>query len=302
MSDPVAFYCVADREYFPGAAALVNSLRLVGHDEPINLLDCGLTDFQRRLLDRHVSVIPRPRDRPPWLLKTVAPLQRPAGVRVMLDADMVATRSLAPLIDEARDGRVVAFRNPVDRFVPEWGELLGLGPARRGPYLSSAAIIAGEPLAGEVLGLISERQEAVDFELTHWRGNAPGYPFTFADQDVFNAVLATRVDPERIVALDGCLAPTPPFDGLSLVDATTLHCSYEDGTVPFLVHHHVNKPWLERTHEGVYSQLLRRLLLRDDVAVPVPEDEIAPWLRRGPRAWAERKLINLRERRKAATA
>ena len=39
----VAFYCVADERYFLGAVGLINSLRLVGHDEPIFLLDCGLT-------------------------------------------------------------------------------------------------------------------------------------------------------------------------------------------------------------------------------------------------------------------
>ena len=37
-----AFYCVADERYFLGAVGLINSLRLVGHDEPIHLLDCGL--------------------------------------------------------------------------------------------------------------------------------------------------------------------------------------------------------------------------------------------------------------------
>ena len=30
-----AFYCVADERYFLGAVGLVNSLRLVGHDEPV---------------------------------------------------------------------------------------------------------------------------------------------------------------------------------------------------------------------------------------------------------------------------
>ena len=47
-----AFYCVADERYFLGAVGLINSLRLVGHTEPIFLLDCGLTAAQRRLAGR----------------------------------------------------------------------------------------------------------------------------------------------------------------------------------------------------------------------------------------------------------
>ena len=41
-----AFYCVSDDRYFLGAVGLINSLRLVGHSEPIHLLDCGLTAGQ----------------------------------------------------------------------------------------------------------------------------------------------------------------------------------------------------------------------------------------------------------------
>ena len=47
-----AFYCVADERYFLGAVGMINSLRVLGHDEPVFLLDCGLTAEQRRLLAR----------------------------------------------------------------------------------------------------------------------------------------------------------------------------------------------------------------------------------------------------------
>ena len=291
-----AFYCVANRDYFLGAVGLVNSLRLVGHAETIFLLDCGLTAEQRRLLEPEVTLVSGPGDRPPWLLKTVVPLERPAEVMVLLDVDMVSTRSLTPLIESAARGHLVAFRNPVDRFVPEWGELLELGTARRREYVSSAAICVERALGEEVLGLIEDRQGLVDFELTHWRRNVPGYPFTYADQDVLNAILATRDDPARVHTLEARLAPTPPFAGLSLADERSLRCLYDDGVEPYLVHHHVAKPWLEPTHHGVYSRLLRRLLVSDDVAVRVPEDRIPLRLRTGLRAFAERKRINARER------
>jgi hypothetical protein len=291
-----AFYCVADERYFPGAVGLINSLRLVGHTEPIHLLDCGLTDPQRELLAGEAELLATPDDRPPWLLKTVAPLARPADVMVLLDTDLVATRSLAPLVERAAQGRLVAFADPADRYDPDWGELLGLGETRRGTYVSSAVMCADRGLGGELLGLLSERQSVIDFDRTFWRADEAGYPFRFADQDVLNAILATRVESDRLDALEARLAPTPPFTGLRLDDERTLRCSYSDGTEPFFVHHHVVRPWLEPTHHGVYSRLLRRLLISDDVAIRVPEETIAPWLRSGPRAWAQRISINARER------
>ena len=291
-----AFYCVADERYFTGAVGLVNSLRLLGHRDPIFLLDCGLTAAQRDLLSAEVELVVSPEDRPPWLLKTVAPLSHPADVMVLLDTDIVATRPLGELFERAAAGRLVAFADPADRFDPDWGELLGLGTPRRGTYVSSAALCVGRELGAEVLGLLADRQSAVDFERSFWRADEPGYPFRFADQDVLNAILATRIGPDRVDALDSRLAPTPPFSGLAVTDEATLRCSYADGAEPFLVHHHVVRPWLEPTHHGVYSRLLRRLLIGDDVAIRVPEEAIPLWLRSGPRAWAHRLRINVGER------
>ena len=65
MTADTSFYCVADQRYFPGAVALVNSIRLVGHREPIVLLDCGLTPAQRRLLEPEVELVTRPPGTPP---------------------------------------------------------------------------------------------------------------------------------------------------------------------------------------------------------------------------------------------
>jgi hypothetical protein len=290
------FYCVADERYFLGAVGLVNSLRLVGHTEPIYLLDCGLTAEQRELLACEVSLVEGPRGTPPWLLKTVAPLAHPAQTMALLDVDLVATRSLAPLVRRGAEHGLVAFRAPIERHRPEWGELLGLGEVRRQPYASSAAMFAARADAMQVLGELAERQGAIDFERTWWRQNEPGYAFEFGDQDVFNAILSSRVSPDRLELLDARLAPTPPFTGLRIADERTLQCVDDDGAEPYLVHHHTTKPWLEATHHGVYSRLLRRLLIGDDVVVRVPESMVPLRFRRGPRAYAERKRINARER------
>jgi hypothetical protein len=290
-----AFYCIADDDYFLGAVALVNSLRLLGHDEPVRMLDVGLRDDQRALLKREVIIMDGPRGAPPWLLKTLAPDQRPARVMILLDADLVAVRSLRPLIDRAASGRLVLFRNPIDRFVPEWGELLDLGRAQRRPYVSSAAIVAGTPLGDEVLALLADRQKAVDFGRTYWRGGELEYAFRFGDQDVLNAILAAKVEPGLVDVLDSRLAPTPPFAGLRVVDEGALRCAYADGEAPYLVHHHVTKPWLEPTYHGVYSRLLRRLLIGNDLALVVAEEDLPLRLRSGMLAWADRTRVNARE-------
>ncbi|HYU59176.1 MAG TPA: hypothetical protein VEK39_00310 [Solirubrobacterales bacterium] len=295
MTD-AAFYTVCDDGYFLGAVGLVNSLRLVGHDEPIFLLDCGLTVEQRELLAPEVSLIDGPHDVPGNLLKTIAPLSHPAQAIVLIDADIVVTRRLDELIERGSRGEVLAFETGMDRFCPEWGEQLGLGAARPKPYLCSALVFCGGPLGEEIVRLIDTRRDAVDWELTYWRRNVADYPLVHADQDLFNAVLTTRVDDDRIVPLEGRLLAFPPFAGLSVAAADSLRCGYPDGVEPYAVHHWAAKPWLEPTHHGVYSRLLRRLLIGDDVAIRVPADRIPLRLRSGPLAWAERTRINARER------
>ncbi len=62
MSSRAAFYCVSSAEYFLGAVAMINSLRLNGHREPIYLLDAGLSDDQRALLAAEVTIVKAPEE------------------------------------------------------------------------------------------------------------------------------------------------------------------------------------------------------------------------------------------------
>jgi hypothetical protein len=289
---PAAFYCVADDRYFLGAVGLINSLRLQGHAEPIHLLDCGLTPDQRNLLAPAVTLVPAPDATPPYLMKTAAPLRHPAEVMVLIDADMIVTRPLDALIETASANRVVAFENDRDRFVPAWGELLDLGPIRRQPYMSSGLVLLGGPAGEEVLRLLDDRQGAVDFGLTYYGTGDPDYPFTYPEQDVLNAILCTRADPDRIVALDRRLAATPPFRRLQAIDVNALRCAYDDGVEPYVLHQYVRKPWLERMYHGIYPRLLARLLLGEDVAIRVPESEVPLRMRNGLRARVDRTLVN----------
>jgi hypothetical protein len=288
-----AFYCVCDARYFLGAVAMVNSLRLQGHTEPIFVLDCGLAPAQRELLEGEARIVASEGDAPPWLAKTIAPLAHPAEVMVLIDADMIVTRPLAGLIEEAREGRIVAFRDPQQRFFSEWGDLPGLGEPRRGPYVSSGLVVLPSAPGAEVLSLLHELRGQVDFEQTFWRRGVRDYPYLYADQDVLNAILATRVEAERLVARERRLAATPPFRNLRRLDGKRPRCAYPDGTEPFVVHQFVRKPWLERVYHGVYSRLLVRLLLEPDVAIRVPEHQVPLRLRRGVAASVGRALVNV---------
>ncbi len=149
---------------------------------------------------------------------------------ILIDADMIATRPLTELIERAAGDRVVVFRNDTDRFVAEWGELLDLGPVRRRPYVSSGLIALGGATGDTVLGLLDDRQRRVDIEQTFARRATPDYAFLYPEQDVLNAILATRVDEERIVTLDNRLAPNPPYRGLRIADERT--CAASTTTAP----------------------------------------------------------------------
>ena len=155
MSD-TAFYCVADDRYFLGAVGLINSLRLVGHGEPVYLLDCGLRSDQRELLSAEATLVAAPAQAPPTMLKTIAPLAHPADVMVLIDTDMIVTRALSEPIAEARRGCAVGFEDVVDRHLPEWGALLGLGPLRRHRYLSFGLLAIDRRKGTEVLQLLGE--------------------------------------------------------------------------------------------------------------------------------------------------
>jgi hypothetical protein len=282
---PAAFYCVSDARYFLGAVGLVNSLRLVGHSEPIYLLDCGLTDAQRELVAGEVTVVRDESETPPWLLKTIVPLRHPAEAMVLIDADMIVTRRLDEPIERARAGRVVAVENDRDRFVPEWGELLGLGRLRRQPYVSSGLVCVGRELGTRILSLMDRLQERVDFDRTFWRRNEPEYPFLYGDQDVLNAIVSSpEVEPDRLVALAHRLAPTPPFRRLRVVDEERMACRYADGggEEPYLLHNFYRKPWLVPMRTNPYSRLLARALSGDGTPLRPPTSSMPIWLRPGP--------------------
>jgi hypothetical protein len=295
-----AFYAVANSRYFLGAVGMLNSLRLLGHREPVYVLDCGLTQRQRELLAPQATLVPGPDQAPPYLLKTIAPLQHPAEVTILIDTDLIVTRPLTELVEQAGRGTVAAFRTAYDRFFPQWGELLGLGAVRRRPYVCSALVFLGGEEGQEVLRLMDEGQAHVppgesrdprEFFRTVARS-----PLQLADQDVLNAVLCARPEPDRILTLEHRLAPEPPFPGLRLLGDGALGCAYHDGSEPYALHHLGPKPWLLPMRDGPYARLLARLLLGPGIQVKVSEADVPLRLRTGLVAGASRRLAGLQDR------
>jgi hypothetical protein len=255
-----AYYTVANAPYFLGTVALLNSLRRVGEDGALVVVDCGLTEAQRELLRGRATVIASQAGLHPVLQKARGPLACPAKVMAFIDADILVTRSLDPIVRDAEAGRVVVFEdygNP-DRYFAEWSSL-GLGKVPRRPYVNSGLFAFSWETAKRLLPLFLQMQERVEVSSTFKAGGSPSYPLYFADQDLLNALLCARFD-ECTTRLDRRLSPFPPFEGVELSLGERTLCTYADGVTPFALHHTYRKPWLASLQPNLYSRLFTILM------------------------------------------
>jgi hypothetical protein len=291
----LAYYTVADAAFFPGAVALLNSLRLIGEDAPFFVVDCGLTNRQRQALSGHATLIPAAEHLHPMLQKATGPLARPAEVMVVLDADIIVTRSLAPLVEEAGRGRIVAFENDHDRFFPEW-EALGLGAPRRERYVCSAQLFIPSGLAGRLLDPFVELQRSLDLSRTLLGAADRSSPFFFPDQDILNAVLSTTFGTSEVTRIATSLAPMAPYSGIHLTDAVRLECEYADGVRPYLLHNILAKPWLAAYPGTVYSRLFTRVVTGPDVELRLGAPDVPLRLRNSLLAGLERCRVSIQSR------
>jgi hypothetical protein len=254
----VAFFSVANDRHFLGAAALLNSLREVGHDEPFYLLDCGLTDAQRAALAPHATLLPAPPDTSPFLLKAIGPLEVDPEVAVILDADVIVRRPLRHLIGKQP---VVFLNDRTERFEQEWIRF-GYGRLRRIPYLNS-----GQMVFPRSSGLLRRLQEGNERMLEILRAEpdkcrVPTDPFYYTDQDVLNALIGSLEPDQYVVSSEVAYWP---FDA-----------PWDDAC---LLHHIMDKPWLTPLRPSVYSSAMVRLLAAGPVLPPA--DDVPPRLRPG---------------------
>ena len=105
-------------------------------------------------------------------------------------------------------------------------------------------------------------------------------------------MLCARVEPARRLTLGAELARHQPYRGLRIVDERRLRCAYDDGVEPYVLHHYLEKPWVKPMYHGIYSRLLSRLWLGEDVAIPIAEADVPARMRRGARAMIRRTAVN----------
>jgi hypothetical protein len=275
----VAYYTIANAAHYPGAVALLNSLRALGETAPLYVVDCGLTLSQRDALSAHARLVePRP-GLHPGLQKATAPLAHPAEIMVVLDADVIVNRPLTPFFADARLGRFVAFEERIaERFFPEWSEL-EIGDPSRQPYVSGGHFLLSAETGGEFFPLFAGLQRRLDTAAGVYasrnRTDPATDPYFYADQDLLNAVLCARYA-GRVTRLDRSTWAFPPFSGLMLTDEG---CVYPDGSAPYLLHHFWKKPWLAPLAPNVYSELFTRLVTDRDAPIRLGRGDIPLRLR-----------------------
>ena len=291
------FYIVADSAFYVGAAAALNSLRLVGHQQPAFVLDVGLTETQRKALGQTAEVIPCPKDVAPRLAKWVAPLAEPSDVMVVLDADVIVTRPLDSLLDEAARGSVVAFADFwVHRFYDEWAGFVGASELPRRTYVNSGFFALPRGLGLDVLTNVRTAQlKLAQLGYTDLRNDEdPSLLFAYPDQDSWNAVLSAIVPDDAFSIWPHELAPFPQ-DRTAVVDKATLSCRAAGGERPYLLHHIGKpKPWVGPISVHAYTRLLPRVLFGEDVVVRLDPSDLPLGVRPGARASVERLRLQVR--------
>jgi hypothetical protein len=296
----LAFCTIADAAYFPGVVALVNSLRLQGHHEPLIVLDLGLTASQRDQLRGTCQFVTPAQPRHPWLLAPHALLAAPADVSVYLDADVLVTAPLDRVLDDARAGRLCAFSDWLaDRWFAEWEEQFDLpDPPRHQPY-RNAGFVALAP--GAFPGLLERWAELCD-RLADTRIDERAVDYTsptgLPDQDVFNALLMTEVQPEQLSAGDPALVSqgNEQLGATRVVDPRAVVCERDGRRVLLLHSFSAPKPW-EPSARGylpdtAYLRCLRRLLVGPDLAVRASAS--AAWLAPGLRGALTMRVLTTR--------
>jgi hypothetical protein len=290
-----AFYTVSTPDYFAGTVALLNSLRMTGHDGRLVVRDHGLAPRQRRLLERHCDVVTFPAGRGvnPLLLKAYPHLLGVEGVICLVDSDVIVTGPLSPIVALAASGAICAYPDyDAGRWFPDWAPLFALeAPLRRQTYIASGFVAFSLEHWPQLLPRWRSLSESISFAATRAGGAARDSPLWDGDQDALNAILMSEVPPEAVHLLPEAEAPTAEQNRRRavVVDANRLQCTYE-GVAARMVHGAGNpKPWERRSRNAavetdVYVLLLRRMLFAPDVLVPLGS-RLVPLRIRPDRSW-----------------
>ncbi len=141
----ITFYTITDADYFIGSVALLNSLRLTNHHNDLVLLDCGLTASQREFLSPHCKLFNMSSNLATnsTLFKPFSYLLDPKGTVIIIDSDMIVTRSLEDIINLTKQGKICAFPDPEhERWFSEWQQVFDLPNMPRHQTYVNAGFVA----------------------------------------------------------------------------------------------------------------------------------------------------------------
>jgi len=304
MAERATFYTIANARYFPGLVALLNSLRLKGHEEELVVLDQGLTPEQRERLAPHATVVELPGEQlaNPQVLKPYPAQLSPTGIVVVIDSDMIVTRPLAEPLADARAGRISVFsdhESSAARWFAEWERDFELAaPPRRQRYVNAGFVAFSQEQWPELLkrwrqacSLIPPDRYARLPKLLPRKTALERESFWCGDQDALNAILMSEL-PEEALALRPAHEQPDWLGETELVDPRTLTCRYRGGETSILHFSLAPKPWepagWRRATRNAYIELFPRVVLADDVALTLEPGELPPWLRDDTRGRAAR--------------
>jgi len=289
MSAPATFYTVSDAGFFPGTAALLNSLRLSGHREELVVLDNGLTSAQRRRLAQHSTVV----DRPAGLIDS-AYFAKPypfalgaTGTVVLIDSDMIVARSLAQPLALAGEGKICLFPDPpVDqgRWFAEWEKGFQLSnPPRHQTYVNAGFVALSVHHWPQFLERWSTACSFIPAGRHFTRENQP---FRDGDQDALNAILMSEIEASFIEVLPEWGELYANASDATIADAARLVCLREGKPATILHHSGRPKVW-QPSGRGClsagepYVRLVPRVLFGDDVVLRLDPGDVPWWLRPG---------------------
>lgn len=297
------YFTVGNSRYFPGTAALINSMRLTGNEGRIVILDAGLSVSEQGRLSEHAELVDvRPEaERNPLLLKVAAASLDPRGTVVFIDSDIAVTGSLAQIVGRAAMGSICVYPDGTpERWFGEWQELFHLAaPLRREVYVNSGFVVFSTDAWPQLLRRWHDAATLVPTERTRAGGAPRTDPFWDGDQDALNAILMSEVPPGAVELLPVEQGPLQysARRRVAIRDYERLSCEL-DGVETLLIHSAGEpKPWARAawgtaTWRDGYAALLPRLLLAPDVGVRVSRHELPIWLRPGRGARAAARVLD----------
>jgi hypothetical protein len=291
--DPVRFCTIADAEYFAGLVALVNSLRLQRHQEPVTVLDLGLSSKQRTAIEAECELVIPPQQvvRHPWLMEPYACMARPSETIVYIDSDIIVTRPLDEILAATRRGRLCVFANrPPTRWFGQWEELFGLsGPPRHQTYANAGFLAFSSTSFPKLPSRWWDCCERLVGHSTVLDQPDLVSPTAYTSQDALNAVLMSEVDADQIEfqPFDAEAQGPTQLSRTRVLDVESLACRLGHEPTTLLHAWGSPKPWqaaaAKTLQRSAYLTCLRRLLVGRDLAVQIPADQLSAWLRPGLR-------------------